>query len=128
MEKKLTEGDISMIAHIAHETNKAYCKTMGDDSQPPWETCPDWQRESAIAGVKYHLKNPGALASDSHNNWYVHEYADGWSYGPVKDPENKRHPCMIPFAELSLEQQIKDHVFRSVVHGVAAFMQEPGEG
>ncbi len=42
---------IELAAQIAHETNRAYCQSIGDQSQPPWESAPDWQRDSAIKGV-----------------------------------------------------------------------------
>lgn len=107
---------IEHIAEAAHEANRAYCESMGDTSQPSWEDAPEWQKLSARNGVKFHLDNPTAGAQSSHDNWFAEKEADGWSYGPVKDPVNKRHPCMVPFSELPLAQQIKDHIFRSTVH------------
>ncbi len=41
--------------------------------------------------------------------------AAGWTYGPAKDPEAKRHPCLVPFAELPANQQAKDRLFFAVV-------------
>lgn len=105
------------LAELCHEANRAYCQSIGDNSQPDWHSAPDWQKESALAGVRFHINNPNADAGASHQNWYDEKLADGWSYGPEKDPENKRHPCMVPFSELPIEQQIKDHIFRSIVHG-----------
>jgi hypothetical protein len=29
------------IAKVCHETNRAYCETLGDNSQPPWEEAPE---------------------------------------------------------------------------------------
>lgn len=104
------------IAEAAHEANRAYCDSLGDTSQPSWGDAPDWQRQSAINGVRFHINNPFANASASHESWFAEKQADGWTYGPVKDPANKRHPCMVPFSELPVEQQIKDHIFRSTVH------------
>lgn len=106
------------IAEFCHEANRAYCKSIGDDSQPVWKDAPKWQRESAVNGVMFHYNNPNADASASHESWYKEKEADGWSYGPVKDPANKRHPCFVPYKELPVEQQIKDHIFRSVCHGL----------
>ena len=91
--------DIVNIARVAHEVNKAYCESQGDFSQLIWEEAPEWQRDSAIAGVELHMaSNVGPEIS--HENWRKHKLADGWVYGPVKDPEKKRHPCMVPFEEL----------------------------
>ena len=109
---------LASIAAICHEANRAYCKSIGDDTQLPWGKAPEWQKESAIKGVRFHINNPDADASASHQSWYDQKEKDGWVYNLVKDPEAKTHPCMVPFDELPNEQQIKDHLFRSVVHGI----------
>lgn len=106
---------IVQIAAIAHETNREYCKSIGDASQPYWMDAPDWQKTSAINGVKFHLENPDAKPSASHENWLKEKYADGWKYGEVKDVDKKEHPCCVPFDELPAEQQIKDMLFTRIV-------------
>lgn len=108
-----TVGD---IAQICHEANRAYCKTIGDNSQLPWEDAPTWQRESAVNGVTFHLENADATDASSHENWLAEKVREGWTYGLVKDPAKKEHPCMVPFVELPKEQQMKDRLFRSIVH------------
>jgi len=117
---KYSEQDIDVVACIAHQANKAYCESIGDASQPNWTEAPEWQKASARNGVRFHLDNPKANASASHENWYTEKEADGWSYGPVKDPDNKRHPCFVAYKELPVEQQIKDHIFRSIVHAMSS--------
>lgn len=108
---------IDSIARVCHEVNRAYCQSMGDYSQPTWENAPEWQRASARMGVDLHLMgNFGPEAS--HISWMNQKLEEGWKYGPVKDPEKKEHPCMVPFAELPREQQAKDFLFRSVVHAL----------
>lgn len=106
------------IARVCHEVNRAYCAALGDFSQPLWEEAPDWQRESAIQGVMFHLMNPKAGPEASHDSWWAQKREDGWIWGPVKDPEHKQHPCCVPFDELPLAQQAKDHLFRAVVHAI----------
>lgn len=107
------------IARVAHEVNRAYCQALGDDSQPAWECAPQWQRDSALLGVKLHIGNPDAGAQASHESWMAQKLAEGWEYGPTKDPEAKRHPCIVPFAALPVAQQAKDFIFRGVVHALA---------
>lgn len=111
--------DIDFIARMTHEANRAVCQAQGDMSQPAWEDAPDWQKESARAGVCFHLDNPLATAADSHNSWLKHKEAEGWKYGPVKDAEKKEHPCFVPYDQLPFEQRVKDYVFRGVVHALA---------
>lgn len=108
------------IARAAHEVNRAYCAALGDYSQKGWEEAPQWQRDSAIAGVRFHIANPDASPSASHENWLKDKLAQGWKWGEVKDAEKKEHPCMVEFTELPQVQQAKDHLFRAVVHQMAA--------
>ena len=106
---------ITAIAKICHEANKAYCELLGDFSQPSWEDAPDWQKESAKKGVAFHLDNYIAMESASHESWLAQKEAEGWVYGPVKDAVKKEHPCMVPFDELPEEHQIKDRLFAHIV-------------
>lgn len=112
---------IPQIAQVAHEVNQAYCAAIGDLSQLPWKDAPEWQRTSAINGVRFHLDNPGAGPEASHQSWLAEKEAAGWVYGPEKNAETKEHPCMLPFGELPVEQQAKDFIFRAVVHALAPF-------
>ena len=84
-----------------------------------WQAAPDWQRESAINGVRFHRENPDAGPEASHENWKREKDADGWTYGPEKRPDLKQHPCMVPFRELPYEQQLKDVLFRAIVHALS---------
>jgi len=110
---------IAVTAMVAHEVNRAYCEAIGDDSQVPWDEAPDWQKESAMAGVQFHLDNPDAGPEASHESWLEMKKADGWKYGKKKDEEKKTHPCFKPFNKLPKAQQAKDHLFRGVVHAMA---------
>ena len=56
------------IAMMCHAINAAYCQSLGDDSQPTWDDAPDWQRQSAIAGVEMHLANPDATPEQTHES------------------------------------------------------------
>lgn len=103
------------LARLCHEVNRAYCQALGDDTQVAWEDAPDWQKDSALAGVNFVLDNPDAPASANHDSWLEHKLNDGWKYGEVKDAEKKTHPCIVPYEELPVEQRAKDHIFRAIV-------------
>ena len=115
---------IESIAVLTHEVNKKWCQLNGDFSQESWSFAPDWQKESAVYGVQFHLDNPDADASASHDNWLDEKLADGWIYGDEKDPERKLHPCILPFEDLPEHQQIKDHLFKSVVETCRPFIED----
>lgn len=112
---------IEEIAKVAHEINKAYCDSIGDTSQSEWKEAPDWQKESAIKGVEFHLTNPDATPEKSHESWLKQKESEGWKYGPVKNPDAKEHPCYVPYNELPIEQRSKDFLFRQVVHSLKYF-------
>jgi hypothetical protein len=106
------------IAKVAHQINLAYCASLGDTSQPQWEDAPDWQKQSALAGVDMHLANPDATPQQSHESWLAQKLADGWVYGETKDADAKTHPCCVPYDELPQEQKSKDYLFRATVHAL----------
>jgi hypothetical protein len=106
---------IEKIAQIAHEINRAYCASIGDNSQPEWKDAPEWQKQSAVNGVGFHLQNPNATPAASHESWLAEKTADGWKYGTVKNPETKEHPCFVPYDQLPTEQKTKDYLFKQTI-------------
>jgi hypothetical protein len=111
---------IERCAMVAHEVNRAYCESLGDYSQKAWCDAPEWQRASAMNGVRFHLGNPSAGAAASHDNWLTEKQRDGWKWGTVKDEAKKEHPCFVRFDDLPQEQKAKDFLFRAVVHAMTA--------
>lgn len=107
------------VARVCHETNRAYCFSLGDFTQKPWEEAPQWQKDSAIKGVEFHHKNLALCntvpPSASHDSWLKEKAETGWSYGPIKNEETKEHPCYVRYEDLPLEQRIKDTLFGEVV-------------
>lgn len=113
-------GDrIGQIARMCHEANRAWCEMHGDTSQWAWIHAPSWTRESARAGVEFALANPDAPDSAQHDQWMTSRLADGWTYGPVKDTVARTHPCLVPFGDLPVQQQVKDRLFRAIVKALA---------
>jgi hypothetical protein len=112
---KIVPGRFDQMARVCHEANRAYCRTLGDDSQPSWDDAPDWQKISAIDGIAFRIANPGATAESMHSNWVETKLKDGWAYGAKKDPEKKTHPCMLPYSDLPPAQRVKDELFSAIV-------------
>jgi len=108
--------DEVLIAKVAHEINRAYCESIGEEGQVSWEEAPEWQKRSALNGVEFHIENPEATPENSHETWLKEKLEAGWQYGQVKDVGKKEHPCCVDYFSLPLEQRSKDYLFRSVVH------------
>ena len=73
--------------------------------------------------VDFHLNNPFAGPSTSHDMWMKEKVDAGWVYGEIKDPEKKTHPCIVPYDKLPVGQQSKDYIFREIVHCLKPFIK-----
>lgn len=109
---------VERIAKVCHEVNRAYCASLGDHTQAPWNMATEGTRASARSGVLAHLMNKDLTPESSHGIWLHHKKIAGWVYGERKDEIAKTHPCMIPYEQLPPEQKAKDYIFKSVVDSV----------
>jgi hypothetical protein len=108
------------IARTCYNVNREIRLALGEDKQlaPSWEDAPEWQRITVRDGVQAVLDGRITEAGQSHQNWLDMKEKDGWKYGPVRDVEKGEHPCMLPFDELPLEQQLKDVLFLNIVQAL----------
>ena len=113
---------ITAAAQAAHEANRAYCIALGDASQMPWESAPEWQKTSARNGVIGVVS--GNTPEQSHESWLAEKQAAGWKYGAVKDAEKREHPCFVPYWQLPPAQRAKDGVFVSTVRALLAALAD----
>ena len=128
MESLLSEEEVTRIAMITHQVNKAICECSGDTSQANWEDAPDWQKESAIDGI---IKSANHTAAgkgqmnpeESHNSWLSYKLREGWKYGEVKNSETKEHPNLLPWKELPRDERLKDVIFGGIVHFYSVFRE-----
>lgn len=111
-----------LIARACHEANRSICEGQGDFSQVPWEEAPQNIKDSAIDGVEAALS--GMTPHQLHENWCEFKRKDGWVWGEEKDAEKKTHPCLVYYYQLTGEQRVKDHVFRSVVDALSLAIRE----
>lgn len=117
----MNNKDLEHIASVAHEANRAFCKTLGDTNHRSWEEATEWQRQASLDMVKNIIENPDITAEQTHEQWMKFKLDTGWSYGITKDENKKLHPSLVPYAELPRDEKLKDHLFRSVV---IALLQE----
>jgi hypothetical protein len=66
---------------------------------------PKEEKEAILAVIHQNLD---LMAEEEHNGWWDTKRADGYRYGPVKDPVNREHPLMIPYSQLPESEKDKD--------------------
>ena len=49
-----------------------------------------------------------AMAKNVHEVWAVGRIADGWTYGAQRDDKTKKHPCLVPYDQLSESEKEYD--------------------
>ena len=106
---------IQKIARICHNVNKAYCESLGDNSQLSWDEISIDIKGSAVIGVRKVLENPSITPEDIHKEWMDYKIKEGWIYGINKDNVKKTHPCLMPYNELPIEQKAKGFIFIAII-------------
>lgn len=106
------------VASVMYEANRALAASTGDMSHVPWVDAGAETVGHFIRGVDAVLNNPTMTAKEGHDFWVADHLTRGWTFGPVKDRENKKHPCLIPFEELSEIEKAKDHLYIAIVRAL----------
>lgn len=113
------------IAAICHTVNRAYCLSIGDDSQAHWDNASPEQRESATIGAGIALADPTFTPEVLHASWCRHKRNQGWRYGSVKDEALKTHRCLVEWDDLPREQKAKDYLFHAVTNSLRPYWEPP---
>lgn len=48
------------------------------------------------------------MAENVHDVWAVTRINQGWTYGPERDDNSKRHPCLVPYNQLNESEKVYD--------------------
>jgi RyR domain len=48
------------------------------------------------------------LSENAHDAWAKRKLADGWVLGPALDPHTKKHPDLVPYADLPEDKKAYD--------------------
>ena len=106
---------LEIVARVVHEAIRAYQTALGESPAAAWDKAREWERTSTITGVRFRMENPNTPPSHQHNQWMSEKLANGWTYGPVKDPSLKTHPSLVPYAQLPETERRKDQLFAVIV-------------
>lgn len=60
------------------------------------------------------------LAENTHDLWASQRLRDGWTYGSMRDDAAKRHPDLVPYAELPESEKNYDR--RTAIETLKAIM------
>lgn len=48
------------------------------------------------------------MAKNVHEVWSQTRIAQGWTYGPERNDDAKKHPCLLPYEQLPEEEKVYD--------------------
>jgi len=118
--EELNIEHIAQVCHAANRELQVIQVTLGtpgytpDTLSRPWMLVEEWEKESALLGVKAALE--GATPKELHSKWAANKIWEGWVYGEVKDSVAKTHPCLVEYDKLPQSELIKDYVFAGIVN------------
>ena len=70
----------------------------------------DERLASLIEGTKLVLDNPILTPEDNHVAWMQSKLKQGYKYGDTLNVENKTHPSLVPYGDLSEVEKLKDYM------------------
>jgi hypothetical protein len=91
----------------------------------PWEERDEVRRAQFTDAVNRRCEEKGAhTPQELHEEWVAAYAAEGWTYGPVRDVENKTHPNMVAWIYLDPTEQAKDVAFMNACETARLFHSE----
>jgi len=108
------EAFCGIIAKVIHSANVAYVDAIGGRTvNPSWEEAREEQRDSLIKAVASTIVNP-LTPQISHEQWCVTREKEGWTRDLKYDFNRKTHPNMVPFDQLTPEEQFKPYLYMGI--------------
>lgn len=125
-----TEDDITSVimtkaAHMAYETWRNWQFIAGGgpmDRTRPWALAPRGVRLNAVQLVLMCAQDADYGAEDSHMAWCSHMTEQGWSYADEYDAANRKHPNLVPFAELRSASRAELEMMVQIVRSIFKHM------
>jgi hypothetical protein len=104
---------IIFIATVCHQAKQEYEQKHCDFSTEDWCDISIPEQTDVIKQVEYLIENPNTSLESLHNNWLVPKLFDNWTYADTKDLDNKTHPHIVMYDELSFADK---HIYSMFVN------------
>ena len=92
----------------------------------PWEQREEPFRTQFRKGIERQCGDQRSRSPEElHGSWMQVYFAIGWEYGPKYSRENKRHPDLVPYADLGQLERDKDAVFVALCEIARQWVYEP---
>jgi hypothetical protein len=111
----LPAAELEAISRVMHESLRQWQMVNGQEASPAWSRAPKWMKDATRAGVLWRMENPGASASDHHDQWADHKRSTGWVYGKTKSGVRKTHPLLVSYEALPMVERRKDALAAAVI-------------
>jgi hypothetical protein len=116
------------VIYFVYEVNRIVRGCIGQDPGVPFGDLNPGKKTSLRLAVLYAWEHGLLSDEESHNRWTYAKLREGWRWGPVEDLENKIHPNLVPWNELSWKEQLKDRFFRAIVEKTQPPIEEAADG
>ena len=109
---------IEDISRVVHEANRAYCMSISEYNNAPWDQTSEDLKEHTRKLVKYILEDfkpdlpkPHML----HSKWISIKRDEGWKWGNRYNYELKLHPDFLDYDDLQEDSRRKSPITLGIV-------------
>lgn len=108
--------NVTNVARIAHEVDRAYLMTIGGNVGEPWEKASADDRDGVVMTVRA-MSVGHVTPRSTHEAWVTEMIRNGWRRGETYSTKKKTHPNIGDYDELPPEVRARDAILAAVVRG-----------
>ena len=105
---------IEQIAKTVHAVHLAYCKEVGETTQPSWDKVSNEHKDVVRNSIIQIINGTVKSSEDSHSIFFQSKLIQGWVYGEYSI-ELKQNPRLVLFEELKITDRMKEILFFETV-------------
>lgn len=104
-----------LAAKVNHEVSNAMKSFYGEAKGKAFDKLSEEEVHELVVACTAVGENPNMSPADVHQLWVDAKLRKGWKQGEVLDQNAMTHPCLVPYEQLSPEDQVKDVIFLAVI-------------